>query len=100
MDKPKIRGVEAFPIEQGDQTYICLRDPTGLAPDPILIGMGAYYIVTLFDGTNGAREIQSAFQSRFGEPIPAATLDDLIATLDKAFFLDSPSFAERVTRVR
>ena len=50
MDKPRIRAVEAFPIEQQDQTYICLRDPTGLAPEPILLGMGAYFIITLFDG--------------------------------------------------
>ena len=31
MDKPIIRPVEAFPMEQQDQTLICLRDPSGLA---------------------------------------------------------------------
>ena len=51
MEKPQIRAVEAFPIEQQDQTLICLRDPTGLAPEPILLGMGAYFIITLFDGS-------------------------------------------------
>jgi AmmeMemoRadiSam system protein B len=100
MDKPRIRPVEAFPIEQQEQTYICLRDPTGLAPEPILLGMGAYFIITLFDGRNEARDIQSAFVKRFGENLPAEKLDDLIATLDKAYFLDSPRLAERVIRVR
>jgi AmmeMemoRadiSam system protein B len=100
MDKPRIRPVEAFPIEQQEQTYICLRDPTGLAPEPILLGMGAYFIITLFDGRNEARDIQGAFVKRFGENLPAAKLDDLIATLDQAYFLDSPRFAERVNRVR
>ncbi len=71
MDKPRIRPVEAFPIEQQDQTYICLRDPTGLAPEPILLGMGAYFIITLFDGRNDARDIQGAFVKRFGENAPA-----------------------------
>ena len=52
MDKPIIRPVEAFPMEQQDQTLICLRDPSGLAPEPIMLGMGAYFLVTLFDGTN------------------------------------------------
>ena len=52
MENPKIRAVEAFPVEQDGQTYICLRDPTGIAPTPILIGSGAYFLVTLFDGTN------------------------------------------------
>ncbi|HLI81578.1 MAG TPA: AmmeMemoRadiSam system protein B [Candidatus Binataceae bacterium] len=100
MDKPRIRPVEAFPIEQQNQTYICLRDPTGLAPEPILLGMGAYFIITLFDGRNDAREIQSAFTKRFGENLPADKLADLIATLDKSYFLDSPRFAQRVRRVR
>jgi hypothetical protein len=100
MDKPRIRPVEAFPIEQQNQTYICLRDPTGLAPEPILLGMGAYFIVTLFDGGNDARAIQSAFTKRFGEKLPSDKLNDLIATLDKSYFLDSPNFAERVRRVR
>ena len=100
MDKPRIRPVEAFPIEQQDQTYICLRDPTGLAPEPILLGMGAYFIITLFDGRNDTRDIQGAFVKRFGENLPLDKLNDLIATLDKAYFLDSPKFADRVQRVR
>jgi len=100
MDKPQIRPVEAFPIEQQEQTYICLRDPTGLAPEPILVGMGAYFIVTLFDGRNDANDIRGAFVKRFGENIPLDKLNDLIETLDKGFFLDSPRFADRVRRVR
>jgi AmmeMemoRadiSam system protein B len=99
MDKPRIRPLEAFPIEQQDQTYVCLRDPTGLAPEPILLGMGAYFIITLFDGRNDARDIQGAFVKRFGENLPLDKLGDLIATLDKAYFLDSPKFADRVRRV-
>src|SRR5580704_6361469 len=100
MDNPRIRAVEAFPIEQQEQTYICLRDPTGLAPEPILLGMGAYFIITLFDGHNEARDIQAAFVKRFGENLPLDKLSDLIATLDQAYFLDSPNFARRVGGVR
>jgi MEMO1 family protein len=100
IEKPRIRPVEAFPIEQQEQTYICLRDPTGLAPEPILLGMGAYFIITLFDGSNDARDIQGAFVKRFGENLPLDKLNDLIATLEKSYFLDSPNFAGRVNRVR
>ena len=99
MDKPRIRPVEAFPIEQQEQTYICLRDPTGLAPEPILLGMGAYFIITLFDGSNDASAVREAFVKRFGENLPPDKLADLIATLDQAYFLDSPKFADRVRRV-
>ena len=94
-EKPRIRAVEAFPIEQQEQTYICLRDPTGLAPEPILLGMGAYFIVTLFDGSKDLHDIQGGFLRRFGENLPLDKLNDLIATLDRGYFLDSPKFAER-----
>ena len=100
IEKPRIRAVEAFPIEQQGQTYICLRDPTGLAPEPILLGMGAYFIVTLFDGSSDLRDIQAGFLRRFGENLPLDKLSDLIATLDRGYFLDSPKFADRMNRVR
>ncbi len=100
MDKPRIRPVEAFPIEQNEQAYICLRDPSGLAPEPIVLGMGAYFIITLFDGTNDLRGIRAAFMRRFGQPLPVDSLTELIDTLDKAYFLDSPAFRERLRKVR
>jgi len=100
MENPKIRAVEAFPVEQQDQTLICLRDPSRLAPEPIMLGMGAYFIVTLFDGRMSLRDIQAAFAKRFGEMIPLDKLDELIAALDRAYFLDSPAFHDRERRVR
>jgi AmmeMemoRadiSam system protein B len=100
MDKPRIRPVEAFPVEQDGQTMICLRDPTGLAPDPIVLGMGAYFLVTLFDGNHSLREIQAAFSSRFGEVLPPERLGELIAALDQGYYLDSPAFHERDRQVR
>jgi MEMO1 family protein len=100
MDKPIIRPVEAFPMEQQDQTLICLRDPSGLAPEPIMLGMGAYFLVTLFDGTRTTVDLQAAFSRRFGEVIPSETIRELVAALDRAYFLDSPVFAERLRGVR
>jgi MEMO1 family protein len=100
MENPKIRAVEAFPVEQQDQTLICLRDPSGLAPEPIMLGMGAYFIVTLLDGTMTLKDIQAAFAKRFGEMIALEKLDELIAALDGAYYLDSPAFHARERCVR
>jgi len=100
MEKPKIRQVEAFPIEQNGQTMICLRDPSAIAPSPIMLGMGAYFIVTLFDGTHDLRDIQAAFMRRFGELTAIEQLQELVDALDRAYFLDSPAFREREQRQR
>jgi len=100
MDKPKIRPVEAFPVEQKGQTLVCLRDPSALAPEPVLLGMGAYFLVTLFDGSNDLRDIQAAFTRRFGDLLPLEQLEGLISALDSAGFLFSPAFAERERTMR
>jgi len=99
MDKPKIRAVEAFPVEQQGQTFILLRDPTGIAPEPILIGMGAYFLIAQMDGTNERLDLQAAFARRFGEILPSEQIQQLIEALDQAYFLDSTRYAERVRAV-
>src|SRR5215472_2421722 len=99
MDKPKIRAVEAFPVEQQGQTVILLRDPTGIAPEPILIGVGAYFLVAQMDGTNERLDLQAAFARRFGEIIPSEQIQHLVEALDRAYFLESTRYAERLRAV-
>jgi hypothetical protein len=99
MDKPKIRPVEAVPVEQQGQTYVLLRDSAGIAPEPILIGMGAYFLVTQMDGTNEKLDLQAAFTRRFGEILPSDQIFQLIEALDRAYFLESPRYAERVRSI-
>ncbi|HEX4211614.1 MAG TPA: AmmeMemoRadiSam system protein B [Candidatus Binataceae bacterium] len=99
MDKPKIRPVESFPVEQNGQKLVCLRDPLGIASQPIVLGMGAYFLVAQFSGTTSLAEMQEAFTRRFGESLPPEQLVNLVEALDQAGFLDSPAFSERRQRV-
>ena len=99
MEKPKIRPLEAIPVQQQGQTYVLLRDPSGLAPEPIVIGTAAYFLITLFDGTNTMLDLQAAFTRRFGDLLPSEPLRDLIDALDRGYFLDSPRYAERVREI-
>jgi AmmeMemoRadiSam system protein B len=93
MDKPRMRAVEVLPIDHQGQRLICLRDPLGLAPQPLAMGAAAYFLLTLMDGTRCAEEISQAFARQFGQPLPPAQLGAFIANLDQGFFLDSPRFA-------
>lgn len=99
MDKPKIRPLEALPVQQQGQTYVMLRDPSGVAAEPIVIGTAAYFLVTLFDGTNTLLDIQAAFTRRFGDLLPSEPLRNLIEALDRGYFLDSPRYAERAREI-
>jgi AmmeMemoRadiSam system protein B len=99
MEKPKIRLLEALPVQQEGQTYVMLRDPSGIAPEPIVIGTGAYFLVTLFDGTNTLLDIQAAFTKRFGDLLPSEPLQNLIEALDRGYFLDSPRYTDRAREI-
>jgi AmmeMemoRadiSam system protein B len=100
LEKPRIRPVEAFPVEQNGTTFVCLRDPSGLAPETLMLGMGAYFIATLMSGEHDLRDIQAAFLQRFGEMIPLEKIKELVAALDQNYFLFSPAFAERERALR
>jgi AmmeMemoRadiSam system protein B len=100
VEKPRIRPVEAFPVEHEKQTLICLRDPTGVASPPLLLGFGAYFLVTLFDGDHSLIDIQEAYVKRFGEMLLTDKLSELIEALDNAFFLDSRAYAQRLGELR
>ncbi|HEY2106381.1 MAG TPA: AmmeMemoRadiSam system protein B [Candidatus Binataceae bacterium] len=100
MDTPRIRAVEAFPVEHQGQTMICLRDPMAIAPQPILLGMGGYFLITQFDGRHTLAEIREAYARQFGEVLAAGKIEELIEALDQAFYLDSENFARRRAAVR
>ena len=61
-----------------EQGGVALADGGTLLPEPILLGMGAYFIITLFDGGNDTHAIQEAFTKRFGEKLPLEKLNDLL----------------------
>ena len=79
---------------------ICLRDPMAIAPAPILLGTGGYFLITQFDGRHSLAELSEAYARQFGEVLAAGKLEELIAALDQAFYLDSENFARRRSAVR
>jgi AmmeMemoRadiSam system protein B len=100
IEKPRIRPLEAFPVEHNGERMVCLRDPSGAAPEPIAIGIGAYYLITMFDGTRNLLDLQAAFARQFGEILPAEKLAELVTALDQGYFLDSPAYERRVRQMR
>ncbi len=52
---------------------ICLRDPMAIAPQPILLGMGGYFLITLFDGRHSLAEIREATRANSARSLPRAS---------------------------
>jgi len=91
---PRLRGVEAFPVRMQGQAFLCLRDPEGLADQPIFLPAAATLIVAQMDGSQSLRDIQADFLRRTGEIVPFEQLEQLAAELDRLHYLDSPAFEQ------
>lgn len=89
---PKLRFIEALPLDQeGGQRY-ALRDPAGLAEDIVVVSGEALFILQFFDGRHSLAEIRAEFLKALGAPLPERKLHELIAALEQAHFLESESF--------
>jgi len=94
-DAPRLRRVEAFPVEHEGRSCVALRDPAGYTDAVVLLQGPLLEIVSLFDGEHTVAEIQAAVMRRHGELIERRQIEEIAEALDQQGFLDSPSFAAR-----
>jgi len=94
-DAPRLRAVEAFPVEQEGQRYVALRDPAGYVAEVIMLPVDLVEVLALFDGEHPVAAIQAELRQRHGEQVARASLEQLIGELDAHGFLESPAFARR-----
>ncbi len=98
--RPRLRPLEAFPVEQDGERLIALRDPSSFTEQIVLLPIPALDVVSLFDGEHSMAEIHRVVSVRHGEQAPG--IEDIAAfaaRLDDAGFLDSPRFAARRRRI-
>ena len=99
LARPKLRPIEAFPVEIDGRTLICLRDPLQYAAESLLVPYPAFFVLTLLDGTHSAVDVQEAWTRRFGTILESADLRDLVATLERHHYLESEAFDAHVAAV-
>ena len=102
-DKPLLRRIEAFPVEQDGQTLICLKDPANFAA-PIGLSPVGYFILSQFDGRNSFVDIQEAYAKQFGTLLLSDELNKFVDMLDGYYYLQSERFEtyrkDRILEIR
>jgi MEMO1 family protein len=93
--RPRLRAIEAFPVEQDGERYIALRDTAGYTPSVVMLPVGMVEILALFDGEHSITDIQAEIMRQHGELVRREQLESLCASLDEHGFLDSPAFVAR-----
>jgi MEMO1 family protein len=92
---PKLRPVEAFPVEHEGRRFVGLRDPAGWTASVLLLPVEALEVVRRFDGRRSIVDIQAELSRAAGEIVFRDTIDRVVELLDEHGFLDSDGFAER-----
>ena len=92
MQYPKLRNIEAFPIESEGQKAICLRDPAQISSKIIAVPYDTFFVISLFDGKHSILDIQEAYTRQFGDLLFSNKINEIIKILDENLFLDNDNF--------
>jgi hypothetical protein len=87
-DKPKLKPIKAIPFRSGGEQLVCLRDGSGVSKKTVLLPPRAFMIASLFDGEHTLDEIRAEYAARFGEPILAETIQDVLRQLRQAGLIE------------
>jgi MEMO1 family protein len=92
---PRLRALEAFPVQHEGQQCIALRDPAGFTDQIAVLPPLLLDLVSLFDGEHSIAQIQDIMRRRHGEAPTADQIAAVVERFDRAGFLDSERFAAR-----
>ena len=98
MDYPKLREINAFPVQSSGQTLLCLQDPQNICEKAIFLPSPLYFIVSLFDGQHSILDIQAEYMRKFGEFLYTEKLQEIISQMDENLFLEGERFQEALRR--
>jgi len=90
---PRLRAVEAFPVQQNGNNLIYLKDPLNLAT-PLGVSPVGYFLMAHFDGRHSFIDIQEIFSKQFGTVLLTDELKNFIDMLDEHCYMVSERFAE------
>lgn len=92
MDYPRLRYVEAFPLDHGTTNAYALRDPTGLAEDVVVLSGEALFFLQYFDGQHSLLDMRVEYMRAFGRMMEEQKLRQIVEELDRRHFLASENF--------
>ena len=101
-DRPKLRPAISEKVEHQGQSYLRLRDPTGLVEEAVLVPQALVTLLTLCDGSRDVSALQIGMMLRTGVQLTPSTIRGVLSRLDEAMLLENGAFAaahEKALRV-
>jgi AmmeMemoRadiSam system protein B len=95
FDRPRLRPVEIHP-SRTHPGGIDIVDRSGISPAVLTVSEATLFILSRMDGGHHKADIQAAYMRRYGRMLFSDELDNLIARLDEAAYLEGPGFDARL----
>jgi MEMO1 family protein len=92
---PRLRALEAFPVEHEGRRCVALRDPAGFTDQIAVLPPALLDLVSLFDGEHSIDEIRQILTGRHGEAPTVEQIGAVVERFDAAGLLDSDGFQAR-----
>jgi AmmeMemoRadiSam system protein B len=92
--KPKLRGIEAHPIDYQGLKMLLLGDPLHLSTTQIAVPRQLGLVLALMDGTRDEAELEAAVRVRTGMQLAPGLIAGLVADLDSVYLLDNENFGQ------
>ena len=96
--KPKLRGIDARPIQHQGQSMVLLRDPLNLSDAAIAVPQALVPLLAFMDGTRDEAELEAALLVRVGVRLAPGLLPQLLADLDEAYLLENHRYLRAKAR--
>jgi hypothetical protein len=89
---PKLRYVDAFPVETAHGRMFGLRDPNGIASNTLLLSPDIFYLLQFFDGRHSQLDLRDKYLQAFGNLLHEEQLAEILSNLDVNLYLDNHTF--------
>ena len=99
QEHPKVRPLEAFPVQYEGREMIGIKDPVGLSPAIVFVPPETFYLMSLMDGTKDLRDLQAAYMRRYGTLLLSDKLQELIDQLNTHYLLENHRFRSYVSQL-
>jgi AmmeMemoRadiSam system protein B len=97
---PKIRTLDAFPVQAEGKELVGIKDPVGVCPEVVFVPPEAFFLISLMDGTNTLRDLQAAYMRKYGGLLYSDNIEGLVAQLDSYFLLENRRFEDRLRHLQ
>ncbi|MCX5806792.1 MAG: AmmeMemoRadiSam system protein B [Proteobacteria bacterium] len=100
MDYPKIRYIEAHPIQHEGKELVILNDAEGIMENSLIVSKDLVFLLSLMDGTRSLRDIQAEYMKAFGELLYIEHIQKLVEDMDKNLLLLSENFKQHLAGLK